>query len=119
VYRNKPPVQIEREIQEKRDELQKELNNPKVNPDKVNTILFSIKTLKANLSHAQNMYVEKIIKEAGNEFLSFLLSNTLQHEDACSWNYKDVEKFRLSSPNEWKLWWAAMQDEFKSLQDRN
>ena len=32
--------------------------------------------------------------------------------------YKDVEKFRRSSPKEWKLWLTAMEDEFKSLQDR-
>ena len=51
-------MQIEREIKEKRDELQKELKDPKVNPNKVNAILLSLKTLKINLSHAQNTYVE-------------------------------------------------------------
>ena len=84
MYGDKPPVQIECEIKEKRDELQKELKHPKVNSNKVNAILFSLKTLKINLSHAQNSYVEKIIKEAGNEFIHFLLSNALQREDAHS-----------------------------------
>ena len=74
--------------------------------------------MKINLSHAQNTYVEKIVKEGGNEFIHFLLSNTLQREDAHSWNYKDVEKFCHSSPKEWKLWLTAMEDKFKSLQDR-
>ena len=78
-----------------------------------------MKTLKEILPHVKQSYLNKIIKEGGNEFVHFLLSNALQREDARSWNYQDVEKFRRSSPSDWKLWRAAMEDEFKSLQDRN
>ena len=118
-YGDKPPVQIEREIKEKRDALEKELMQPEKDTNKIHTILHSLKTLKEILPYAKRSYLNKIIKEGGNEFVHYLLSNALQREDAQSWNYRDVEKFRRSSPSDWKLWRAAMEDEFKSLQDRN
>ena len=80
-YGDKPPVQIEQEIREKRDALEKELKQPEKDINKVKTILHSIKTLKEILLHAKQSYLNKIIKEGGNEFVHYLLSNALQRED--------------------------------------
>ena len=77
-YRDKPPVQIEREIREKRDALEKELKQPEKDINKIHTILHSMKTLKEILPHAKQSYLNKIIKEGGNEFVHYLLSNALQ-----------------------------------------
>ena len=85
---------------------------------KVHSLLQSLKSLKIDHRSAEESYLNKIIKEAGNEFLHYLLQNALAREDARTWSYKDIEKFCLSSPKDYKLWRAAMEDEFKSLENR-
>ena len=92
--------------------------DPKVSLTKVHSLIQSLKSLKINHRSAEESHLNKIVKEAGNEFLHYLLQNALAREDTRTWNYKDILKIRLSSPEDYKLWRAAMEDEFKSLKDR-
>ena len=68
-YGDKPSVQIEWEIREKRDTLEKELKQPEKNINKVHTILHSIKTLKEILPHASLIRLLKKVEM--NSFITF------------------------------------------------
>ena len=123
-YGDKTPIQIEKEIKEKQDDLRKEFmdpdkdKDPKASLTKVHSLLQSLKSLKIDHCSAEESYLNKIVKEAGNEFIHYLLQNALAREDARTWSYKDIEKIHLSTPKDYKLWRAAMEDEFKSLENR-
>ena len=121
-YGDKTLIEIEKEIKEKQDDLRKEFmdinKDPKASFTKVHSLLQSLKSLKIDHHSAEESYFNKIIKEAGNEFLHYLLQNALAREDARTWNYNDILKIHLSSPEDYKLWRAAMEDEFKSLENR-
>jgi hypothetical protein len=59
--------------------------DPKASLTKVHSLLQSLKSLKIDHHSAEESYLNKIVKEVGNEFLHYLLQNALAREDARTW----------------------------------
>ncbi len=60
-----------------------------------------------------------MINEAGNEFLHHLLKAAIPLVDNIPYDYRDIVRMRSSNPELFKQWKVAMDDEFKSLQNRD
>ena len=139
IYGNKPAIEIEKDILEEHDVVQglieelsdKEKSDPKLDVTiryslraNIRQHIYKVQELYTTLYHAQNKELSSMIQEHGNKFLNYLLAQAvpnspLENAEIQSWHYWDVEKFKHSEPKIYSEWRTAMDDEIKSLNERN
>jgi hypothetical protein len=80
------------------------------NPDTVMdsvSILKEIFTLKTELISAEHNHFTRMINEAGNEFIHYLLKAAVPLVDNIPCDYRDIIKMHSSNPELFKQWKVA------------
>ena len=92
-----------------------------------NMLIYQIDALRKNIytlrqyqKTAEHKSLCDMIKEGGNKFWNFLLSKgEPTHDNVRDFQYRDINAFRNSNPQLFAQWQTAMEDEMKSLKERD
>src|SRR5258707_13104063 len=84
----------------------------------INVLLKNIKHLQLAKEESEKKVFSNILKEGGNKLWNYFIYMAIPNYEEIPYQYKDVNALRNSNPKLYSQWKDAMNDEIKSLNER-